>query len=281
LVASKEEIAMIKSVLLAACLTLSTPLAIAQSFAKAEMFLDNGLTGEAQKELIEVVFAPNNSPDKPRALNLLASIAVDKNNLKAALDAWNRLIKTYPTSPEAVAAKARLPLLASVLGQVSDEVISDASARVYLRNGDFWAKDRDRIFKIDASWIPNVEAAVFWYDKVIADQPGTPAARTAYEEKMRTLLGWKDSGQYGESHGIRASPATYIPVMETTFREYEKNFPTAGAVQAFRFQVAQAYWRQKNWSKTRDWLNEVIEKDGGANSFYKDLAERRLKKVEY
>lgn len=253
----------------------------AQSFAKAEVLLDNGLTAEAQKELIDLTFAPGNSPDKPKALNLLASIAVDKNNLKAALDAWNRLIRLYPGSPEAAAAKTRLPLLASVLGQVSEETINDATARVFLRNADFWAKERERVFRIDSSWIPNVEAAVFWYDKVIAEQPGTNAARTAYEEKMRTLLGWKEAGQYGESHGVRSSPTTYMPQLEATFREYEKAFPQSAAMQAFRFQVAQAYWGQKNWKKTREFLNEILEKDAGANSFYKDLAERRMKKVEY
>jgi tetratricopeptide (TPR) repeat protein len=256
-------------------------IAQAQSFAKAEVLLDNGLTSEAQKELIDLIFAPGNSSDKPKALNLLASIAVDKNNLKAALDAWNRLIRSYPTSPEAAAAKTRLPLLASVLGQVSEETINDATARVFLRNADFWAKERERIFRIDSSWIPNVDAAVFWYDKVIADQSGTTAAKSAYEEKMRTLLGWKESGQYGRSHGVRGNPSTYLPLLEGTFREYEKAFPQSGAVQAFRFQVAQAYWDQKNWVKTRELLNEIIEKDAGANSFYKDLAERRLKNVEY
>lgn len=179
----------------AALICITSP-ACAQSFSKAEMYLENGLTAEAQRELIDLVHGPGNVADKPRALNLLASIAVDKNNLKAALDAWTRLIKLYPTSAEATAAKARLPILSSVLGQVSEETINDAAARILLRNGDFWAKERDRIFKIDSSWIPNVEAAVHWYDKVLVEFRGTPAAKTAFEEKIRTLLGWKDPGQY-------------------------------------------------------------------------------------
>lgn len=264
-----------------AVLLLTSTTGSAQSLSKAEMLLEHGLTTEAQKELIDVVFATGSASDKPKALNLLASIAVDKNNLKAALEAWNRLIQMYPNSPEAAAAKSRLPLLASVLGQVADESINDAAARVFLRNADFWAKERDRVFRIDSSWIPNVDAAVFWYDKVLADQPGTAAARVAYEEKMRTLLGWKDPGQYGESHGVRGNARTYLPLLEATFREYEKEFPNAAALQAFRFQIAQAHWRQKNWPKTREWLSETVERDAGANSFYKDLAERRLKKVEY
>lgn len=253
----------------------------AQSFAKAEVLLDNGLTTEAQKELIDLVFSQGNSPDKPKALNLLASIAVDKNNIKAALDAWGRLIKTFPNAPEALVAKKRMSLLASVFGQSSDELISDASARALLRNADFWAKDRDKIFRIDTSWIPKIDAAIYWYDKVILEFQGTAAAKTAYEEKMRTLLGWKDSGQYGQSHGVKDSPTRYIPILEETFRDYERAFPQSSSLQAFRFQLAQVFWSSKNWTKTREFLNEIVEKDKDENSFYKDLAERRLKKVEF
>jgi hypothetical protein len=170
--------------------------------------------------------------------------------------------------------------LASVLGQVAEESISDATARVYLRSADFWSKGRDHIFSIDSSWIPHVEAAVYWYDKIINEFPGSVAARIAYEDKMRTVLGWKEPGQYGSSYGLMAT-ANYFPQLESTFRQYEKAFPGANAAQGFRFLIAQAYWNKKDWTKTREWLNEIVSKDAGANSFYKDLAERRLRKVEY
>jgi len=253
----------------------------AQSFSKAEMLLDNGLVVEAQKELIDLVHSPTNNPDKPKALNALATIAIDKNNLKAAFEAWNRLIRMYPSSPEAASAKTRLPLLSNVLGQVSEETINDATARVFLRNADFWAKDRDKIFRIDASWISPLDAAIFWYDKILTDFPATPAAKVAFEEKMRTLLGWKGQGQYGEAQGVRANSSKFLPLLETTFREYEKAFPNSAAAQGFRFQIAQAHWSGKNWIKTREWLDEIVVRDGNANSFYKDLAERRLKKIEF
>jgi tetratricopeptide (TPR) repeat protein len=257
--------------------------ASAQSYSKAEMLYENGLLSEAQKELIDVVFSasPTASADKPKALNLLASIAVEKNNLKAALDAWQRLIRDFSKSPEAVNARARIPVLSTALGQVVEETVNDAAARVYLRSADFWSKERDRIFRIDASWISNVDAAAYWYDKVVVEFPGSVAARVAYEEKMRSLIGWKTPGQYGESHGVLADPR-YFAQLEETFREYEKAFPNASASQAFRYQIAQAYWGKKDWAKTRKWLNEILQKDAGSmNSFYKDLAERRLKKVEY
>ena len=255
---------------------------LSQSFQKAEMLLDHGLTAEAQKELIDVVYSnsPSSIKDKSKALGALASIALDKNNVSLAYKTWTRIIKDYPGSPEAAIAKERIPLLKSILGKASDEIIDNAIARTYLRSADFWSKERDRIFKIDSSWIPNVEAAVYWYDKTIAEFPNTSAARQAYEEKMRTILGWKEPGQYGESVGV-ASSASYIPTLEATFRSYEATFPDASAAQGFRYLIAQAYWKKRNWSKTREWLNEIVQKDGDSNSFYKDLATRRLNKVEY
>ncbi len=257
----------------------------AQSFPKAEMLLDHGLAQEAQKELIEIAYATNPaiSKDKPKALNLLASIALDKNNLSVAFKTWTKLIKEFPASPEAKTAGERIPLLKSILGKVQEESIDNATARVYLKSADFYSKNRDRIFTIDTSWIPPIEAATFWYNKVIAEFPNTTAARVAYEEKMRTLLGWKEPGQYGERHGAQsnANSTLYFNELESTFREYEKAFPDASALQGFRFIIAQAFWSKKDWSSTRKWLNEIIAKDGGTNSFYKDLAERRLKKIEF
>ena len=98
---------------------------------------------------------------------------------------------------------------------------------------------------------------------------------------MRTLLGWKEAGRYGSTHGVEKNPTTYLPILVQTFREYTKAFPESGSLQAFRYQIAQAYWRQKQWKNTRTWLNEIIEKADGQDSFYTDLAKRRLRKVEY
>lgn len=75
----------------------------------------------------------------------------------------------------------------------------------------FGPEGRIRFFSIDSSWIPNVEAAAKWYDKTITEFPSTSAARIAYEEKMRTLLGWKEAGRYGSTHGVEKNPTTYLP----------------------------------------------------------------------
>jgi len=253
-----------------------------QSYSKAEMYFDNGLTIEAQKELIDIFFSTNPIllKDKPKSLNMLASIALDKNNVSLAFKTWTRLLREFPGSPEAKEAKERIPLLKSILGKASDETIDNAIARTYLRSADFWSKERDQIFRIDSSWISHIDAANYWYDRTIAEFPNTPAARQAYEEKMRTILGWKEPGQYGEKVGVMEDIG-YLPKLISTFRAYESAFPDASAMQGFRYLIAQAYWRNKKWGETRDWLNEIIQKDGGSNSFYKDLAQRRLEKIEY
>ena len=128
---------------------------------------------------------------------------------------------------------------------------------------------------------PPVETAIKWYDKVISEFPKSVASRIAYQDKIRTLLGWEKPGRYVSKYGIQESFGKYMPQLLETFASFEKEHPGASTLQAFRYQIAQAYWENKNWMKTREWLNLVIKKSGEGDSFYKDLAERRLKKIEY
>ena len=95
----------------------------AQSFPKAKMLYAHGLTPEAQKELIDLVFssAPALAKEKPKAMDLLATIAFDKNNANLAYTTWNKLISDYPNSPEAKTAKERLPLLKNLMGKFEEE----------------------------------------------------------------------------------------------------------------------------------------------------------------
>jgi len=122
--------------------------------------------------------------------------------------------------------------------------------------------------------MPHVEAAVKWYDKVIQEFPNSSASRTAYKGKMRTLLGWKE---YGNSYGILHSFSMYMPQLLETFNQFEREYPNASILQTFRYQIAQAYWDNKNWNKSKEWLNLIIKKAGVKDSFYKDSAMRRLK----
>ena len=168
-----------------------------------------------------------------------------------------------------------------MVGKSAKENLKNAVALSYLRHAEFWSKDKSEIFRIDSSWIPNVESAIKWYHKVITEFPKSEASRIAYKGKLRTLLGWEESGRYGSSYGIKANFNQYMPFLLKTFENFEKDHPDASTLQAFRYQIAQVYWKHKNWNATREWLNKIIDKAGTNDSFYRDLAERRLKKVEY
>ncbi len=72
-----------------------------------------------------------------------------------------------------------------------------------------------------------------------------------------------------------------MPQLLETFSAFERDHPEASSLQASRYQIAQAYWNKKNWNQTRNWLNRIIEHSGEDYTFYRDLAERRLKKLEY
>ena len=93
---------------------------------------------------------------------------------------------------------------------------------------------------------------------------------------MRTLLGWKDPGSYGSEHGVEGSFNKYMPLLLETFDAFETEHPNASTLQAFRYQIAQAYWSNKDWVKTREWLNLVIKESGESDSFYKDRKSTRL-----
>ena len=95
------------------------------------------------------------------------------------------------------------------------------------------------------------------------------------------MLGWEETGRYGSSYGIKGNFVKYMPRLLRAFEAFEKDHPDAPILQAFRYQIAQVYWNQKYWNFTREWLNKIIEKAEDNDSFYRDLAERRLMKVEY
>ena len=264
-----------------AVIVLMASVSFAGSVGKAAMLNQHGLTKEAKFELIDVVFSKSADSEKAQAYYLLGSIAFDENKVSVALDSWRELVGKYPQSTQAITVIDRINELAEIVGESAKESIENAIASSYLRHGDFWSRGKDNKFTIDSSWIPNIESAIKWYDKVISEFPKTNASRIAYQEKLRTLFGWEDPGKYGEKHGVKFYFSKYMPQLLETFASFENDHPTAPTLQAFRYQIAQAYWNIKDWAKTREWLNLIIQVSGERDSFYKDLAERRLNKLEY
>ena len=253
----------------------------AASLRKAIMYNQYGLKNKAKGEFINLIFSKSSRSDKAEAYYFLGAIAFDERKISVALDSWRTLVAKFPKSEKAKLVKERISELAEIVGESTEKTIRNAVARSYLRHGDFWSDKKSRVFNIDSSWIPNVEAANKWYDKVIAEFPKTPAAELAYKNKLRTLLGWKEPGRYGSSFGLKKNFLQYMPQLTETFAAFERDFPESGSLQAFRYQIAQAYWKDKNWHNTKKWLNKIISIAGDRDSFYKDLAKRRLQKVEY
>jgi len=250
---------------------------------KAEYLYKQRLLDDAKRELVDILFSDADADIRAKSIHLLGVIALDQNNLELALNNWNELIEKYPDSEEAIKIKDKLPQLSATVSELAGGLVRDVLARSYLRHADFWSDGRPTRFTIDSSWISKIETAIEWYYVVIREYPGEEAAKTAYEHLLFTLLGWKEK-RYGRAdvgYGLQGNFRKYISLLLETFRSFEAEFPKAGSLQAFRYQIAQAYWYQRNWKKTREWLNEIIEKAEEGKSFYKDLAERRLKKIEY
>lgn len=258
----------------------STPV-LAASIEKAELLERNGLSDDAKRELVEVIFSKQPPGERARAYYVLGTISFSERRVAAALDAWRTLVAEFPKAPEAALVEERIEELAEIVGEVERETIQNAVAQSYLDHAHFWSRRREVVFQIDSSWIGAEEAAIKWYDRVIGEFPGSAAAQQAYEGKLRTLLGWDAEGRYGSAGGVRGNLTKYLPMLIETFGAYTKAFPASSSHQAFRYQIAQVYWKAKDWKNTRRWLERIIEVGGPSDSFYTDLAKRRLQKVEY
>ena len=251
------------------------------SVDKARLLYRHGLTREAKAELIHVLFNASDDETKADAHYLLGTISFGEGRVAVAVESWRELAEQYPESQPAMLVGDDLDALDEIVEESTEASVENAVANAYLRHGDFWSRGKQNGFTIDSSWIPNVEAAIKWYDKVVEAFPETEAARRAYEGKLRTLLGWEDPGRYGDKHGIEASFDDYMPLLLETFSAFEESHPDASTLQAFRFQIAQAYWGNRDWDKTRAWLNAIIRESGNIDDFYRDLAQRRLARVEH
>jgi tetratricopeptide (TPR) repeat protein len=253
--------------------------AAAQSVEVAKDYYQHSLNDRAKDILITVVHGSSAPANKAKALYLLGQISFDEGHIKVALLDWQALVDQYPQTTEAKEISARLAQLNEIVTKVSDASITSAIARSYISNGDFWSRG-DRKFLIDSSWLQEVELAVEWYDRVIKEFPGSDAAELAYERKLFALLGWKELGD-GGAYGLKSNYKKYLPQVLDTFTSFENAFPKDSSLQAFRYQIAQAYWANRDWASTKLWLQKIIDKSSGESTFYTEAAKARLQKVEY
>ena len=254
----------------------------AQSVELARDYYQHGLNDRAKDILIGMLHNQATIPAvKAKALYMLGQISFDEGRVKVALTDWQALAKEFPQSPESKEITARLAQLNEMVAKASDAGISSAVARSYISNGDFWVSSNDRKFSIDSSWLPMIELANEWYDRVIKEFPGSDAAEIAYERKLFALIGWRELGRDGDAYGLKNNFQKYMPLVLSSFDDFEKAFPNSSALQAFRYQIAQAYWAHRDWQNTRAWLQKIIDKGGSESTFYTEAAKARLQKVEY
>ena len=266
--------------LLLASLTCLSSTAIGASLDKAKMFQLHGLTSETKKELIEVIFSKQNAKNKAEAYYILGTIAFEEDKLTTALETWTELVKEFPESEQAQLVKDRINQLSESVGEVSRKNLENVIAQSYLRNAEFWSQGKSRAFTIYDDQLYLLENAISWYDKVIQEFPKTTASLIAYEDKMRALIGWKEPGEYGRAYGIKQSFIHHMPQLVETFLAFEKDHPNTLSLQAFRYQIGQIYWQNDKLPKAALWFHKIIQQSGDNYTFYRDLAERRLKDVE-
>ncbi len=247
----------------------------------ANDFYRHNFTEIAKERFLDVYHDPSSSDDdKAEALYLVGQITFEEGNYSVALDDWEILIRKYPESVQTKEIAKRIPQLRDIITSDMEGTVTNVVAQSYLLNGDFWS-NADRKFTIDSSWMPSLEIAINWYDKIIEEFPGTSDAAIAYQRKMFTLLGWKESSRTGRAFGLKDDFEKYIAQVLETFNNFEKEFPKNSFLQGFRYQIAQAFWANEDWSNTRKWLQKVIAAGEGEDTFYTETAKARLKKIEY
>lgn len=227
-------------------------LTIDASIEKAIVLKVHGLNDDAKRELINLIFDEDSKDkDKSRAYYLLGEIAFDENRIQTATKTWGYIVAEYPNSDEALIVKERIDELSKVtLAVYTESLESDdySIAKLYLKNADFWSEGKDESWIIDSSWIPKVEFALKWYDKVISEFPKSEAARIAYIGKIRTLLSWKEFDRFDRTDEVAevAKKIIFFPIyveqLVNTFRDFEKDFPNDTTLQSCRFQIGQAYF---------------------------------------
>lgn len=242
-----------------------------QNIELAKDYYKHGIADKAKEILISTTHDKTATPaSKAEALYFLGQISFEQSHYSVAVEDWQKLIKTYPQSPQAKELSDRLKQLLGVMSKSSEEELSSLVANSYLHNGDFWSHS-NRIFTIDSSWLPEVEMSLFWYDKLIKEYPSD--AELGYQRKMFSLLGWKNRDS---AEGADGDFNKYIPQLLDTFSKFDKDFPDSSYLQPFRFLIAQLYWHNAHSEEAKTWFKSVIEAGHGVETFYTRNAEVRL-----
>lgn len=275
------------------------------SIDRARLLDEHGFSDEARLLLIEMTSGPftritQTEEDLADGLHLLGEIALKGDNLAGAIVAWNSLVDGHPNSEQANSVKERIDELKFEFRKNLSDLESSLRAKSYFANADLWLRSTEvRSPPIDTSFIPSDEAAFDWFNQVIEDFPGTSHAELAYERmieyllgKAKIRLGYPLPGQYSaESRSeylrrlaailndarsaVKKGVTLAVPILE----DFEESFPNSNKLQRLRYLIGQMYWLAGDLESARLWLGRVIHADLEENTFYRDLAFRRLENL--
>lgn len=108
-----------------------------------------------------------------------------------------------------------------------------------------------------------------------------------WEEAIRVL--GKEKEKMPSSHDAQMNNSVLEAIRESDelqnvmsklialFDEFEAAFPKSTSLQRFRFGIAQFYTDTKDFEAANQWFNKIIKKEGDGDSFFKQLAQYRLK----
>lgn len=250
----------------------------AQSIDYAIELYKHGLSSEAKLTFIQILYEEESTDfEMGESLYWLGTIAFTENNYLLAKEDWARLIYEFPNSNRIVEITDNLNILEQQLAEIHKEQFTLSIALSFIENGDFWCNSPEE-FLIGLPSLTHseddVEMGIYWYDRVIAEFPGTPEAEYAYVRKLKALRGWNAPiGGYGGG-GAELDPETYMPQLIEAFKEFEAAFPESIYLQHFRYQIAELYWYpMKDWENAAKWCNIIIEAAGGETTDYSQMAE--------
>ena len=233
--------------------------------------MDHGLSDQATEAFISLYHQTNDDGEKAKCLLNMGKISLKNGNTVVALKDWNRLVKNFPNSAEAVEVKDQLNgLLESSQSDISSN-INSAIALNYINNANFFSEDKGK-FTIDTSYLPSEDFAAYWLDRVIKEFPETNAHEYALRKKFIIFMGWED--RY-TAYGLKGYPDIYLAKLKDIITQMETKFPESSSLPGMYFQIGQYYWPRKDPKLAKEWFLKS-QKASGEGNYYSQLVEQRL-----
>ena len=278
----------------ATCLLLLTGggLSSQSSVDKAEFCYDHGLTEDAKRAAIDVLFSCEPTAAETNAAKmLLARIARDEGRVDDAIELWRSVAGQHPKIGVTKTATRLLKQFGSAIHAPARVRVRGAVAEGYMSAAEFWLPHLQR-FVIDSTWLGKEEAAVFWLDQIVAEFPDSAAAEHALASRVRAYVGVNGdlrsgqggSGALGILSKINAAKTDQLrPEFDRFMRkagialgDLEKSFPDCPKLQRLRFMLARAYRAADDSDNAEAWIKSMVNASGGVVTFWSHLARLRL-----